>query len=302
MINSMHAYGVLATSRRAAQLWQRSLARARRCAGLIVVAAVAIAYLLAASPCVGAEHDTAQVQSAIDQYTAAMECKDRAQRLRSFARAEQLFRQLVVGDETHSPIRNADLYVNLGNAALQAERIGPAIVAYRQAIELAPHHVQARQNLVYARSLLPDWIRRDETHGLFDSLFFWRSMLTRGQVQIYCAACFLLAAVLLGTGIWRNQSLLRNLAVIPLLAWLAIGISLFLEPDASATLNAVAVEESVVYTADSENSPPRLSKPLPSGAELTLVQARDRWSEVQLPDGRTGWVLSSTIQRMDPTG
>ncbi len=298
----MHVYGVFATSRPVAGFIRHGVDHARRVTLLTGIAAVMCAMGLAASPCRGEENDTVRVQSAIDQYTAAMECKDRTQRLRSFARAEQLFRQLVEGDAGEPGVHNANLYVNLGNAALQAERIGPAIVAYRYALELAPHHRQARQNLTYARTLLPDWIRLEETHGLIDSLFFWRSLLTPGQIQIYCAVCFLAAAVLVGIGIGRNQPLLRNLAIMPLLAWLAIGISLFLEPDTSALRNVVVVEESVVYAADSENSLPRLSKPLPSGAELTLVQVRDRWTEVQLPDGRTGWVLSSAIERLEPIG
>ncbi len=261
---------------------------------------VLLALLASATTAMGTEDNTARVQSAIDQYTAAMECKNRTQRLQSFERAAQLFQQVIDGDATHAGVKNAELYVNLGNAALQSERIGSAIVAYRRALELAPHDAQARQNLAYARSLLPDWIRREEGHGLFDSLFFWRSLFTPGQIQICGAACFLVAALLVAIGIWRSQAIVRNLALIPLLAWLVITISLFLEPAKSATQNVVVLDESTVYTADSENSAPRLSKPLPSGAEVRLVQSRDRWTEVQLPDGRTGWVLSSAIDCLAP--
>ena len=244
-----------------------------------------------------AEFDLARVQNAVDQYAVAMESTDRAGRLCAFERAEQMFRQIVEGDEDHAGIQNADLYANLGNAALQAERIGPAVVAYRRALEMVPQHAQARQNLAYARSLLPEWIRRDETHGLFNSLFFWRSLLTVGQMHVWGAVCFLCAAIVVGVGILKSQPLLRNLAVVPLLGWGIIMVSLLLDPAESSAHNVVVVQESAVYSADSENSPPRLSKPLPSGAELSLVQFRERWSEVELPDGRTGWVLSSSIER-----
>ena len=91
-----------------------------------------------------------------------METKDRHLRLEKFARAEQLFRQLIEGDAQQPPIHNVELYVNIGNAALQAERLGPAIAAYRRALALVPQQAQAQQNLAYARSLLPDWIRREE--------------------------------------------------------------------------------------------------------------------------------------------
>ena len=90
-----------------------------------------------------------RVEAAVNRYAAAMDCEDRDQRLQMFSRAEQLFRQVIEGDGHYAPVQNADLYTNMGNAALQAERIGPAIVAYRKALALEPQHDQARQNLTY---------------------------------------------------------------------------------------------------------------------------------------------------------
>jgi hypothetical protein len=216
-----------------------------------------------------------------------------------FSRAEQLFRQILEGDGNHPPVRNPHLYVCLGNAALQAERLGPAIVAYRRALAMAPQHAQARQNLAHVRSLLPAWVRYNEDNGLIDSLFFWRSLLPVAQLRALGAICFLLAAGLIAWGIFRKQSLWRNLAVGPLIAWGVILGSLFLDPDKAVLFNAVVVQESLVYAADSTNSQHRLSKPLPSGAELKLLQRRDRWAELELPDGRTGWVLAARIETID---
>lgn len=249
--------------------------------------------------CEAFESPEARIQRAVEQYALAMECENRAERLSRFADAEQLFQQIIVGDEEHRPVANAALYVNLGNAALQAEHVGQAIVAYRRALNLAPQHPQARQNLAYARSLLPDWARFDNTHSLVDSLFFWRGLLTSGQIRMAGAFCFLLAAALVAWGIARKAPLGRNLALLPLVAWIVISISLLLSADPSELHQAVVVTEATVYTADSENSPPRLAKPLPDGAELKLLQQRDRWSELQLPDGRTGWVLSSALKTIE---
>ena len=239
--------------------------------------------------------NVARIQLAVEQYTEAMECTDRAQRLSLFSRAEQLFRQIIDGDGDHPPISNPDLYVNLGNAALQAERFGPAIVAYRRALAMDPQDSRAHQNLSHVRSLLPKWVRYDDTHNLIDSLFFWQSLLPVAHIQVCGGICFLFAAGLVAWGVLRQQNLLRNLAVVPLIAWAVILASLFLHPDEATRFNAVVVHESLVYTADSRNSPPRLFKPLPSGAELKLIRQRDRWSELELPDGRTGWVLSAGI-------
>lgn len=261
------------------------------------IAVLALGGALCAPPNeAGAKSDVARLQMAIEQYSAAMDCPDRNQRLSLFARSEQLFRQIVEGDAEHAPVENPDLYANLGNAALQAERLGPAIVAYRRAMALDPSHVQAAQNLAYARSLLPDWVRHDESPGWIDSLFFWRSMLSDAHVKVCGAICFLAAAGLFAAGIYTAQNLWRNLAVIPLIGWTVLTASLLLDTNEGSLRNAVVVQETRVYTADSANSPARLSKPLPSGAELQLLEQRERWAELELPDGRTGWVLANAIE------
>lgn len=239
-----------------------------------------------------------QLQLAIDTYASAMEQTDRDVRLEEFARAEQLFRQVIAGTATQPAIENAELYVNLGNAALQAERLGPAIAAYRRALTIAPHHPQARQNLAFARGQLPDWARRDTGVGLIDSLMFWRTLWSRDQTLLASAACFFVAAVLVAVGVATRRTWPRTFALLPLLIWLVLLLSLQLTNDRDAQWNAVAVAETAVYAADSENSAPRMAKPLPSGTELSVVQQRERWIEVLLPDGRSGWVLASAVDRL----
>ncbi|MHB8973082.1 MAG: tetratricopeptide repeat protein [Pirellulaceae bacterium] len=245
-----------------------------------------------------ARAETTQIERAIEAYSTALETTDRNQRLEEFARAEQLFRQVIEGSAQLAPLHNAELYVNLGNAALQAEHLGPAIAAYRRALALAPQNAQARQNLAYARSLVPDWVRREETTRLIDSLFFWRATISRGQSLVLGAVCFLIAAIVFATGYARRQPLLRNSAFLPLLIWLVLNTSLLMSRDDDVDQNVVVLAETTVYTADSENSAPRLAKPLPSGAELSLLEQRERWSEIRLPDARTGWVLTSTLDQL----
>ena len=113
--------------------------------------------------------------------------------------------------------------------------------------------------------------------------------------MILGSVCFLVAAVVFAAGYARRQPLLRNLALLPLLVWLVLNLSLLMSRDEDVDRNVVVLTETTVYTADSENSAPRLAKPLPSGAELSLLEQRDRWSEIRLPDGRTGWVLTATL-------
>ncbi len=272
------------------------------CAGTVG----AVFLLLLSVGIVSAADRRETIQKAIDEYSAAMETKDRDARLLKFRRAEQLFRQAIEREGQGGGVVSSGLYVNLGNAALQGERFGPAIAAYRHALCLNPRDVAARQNLAYARTLLPKWIRHDQSHSLIDSFFFWRSWLTRGEILIYGAVGFALASLLLAIGVAWGYPVVRNLGFLSLLVWFLLmlvwgGHTLFLlwNSDWRQNRGVVITQETVLHVANSENSASSLVKPLPSGVEALLIEQRDRWSEIGLPSGLTGWVPNTTIERIE---
>lgn len=236
------------------------------------------------------------LEEAVSQYRAALEVADRDQRLAQFRRAELLFARLAEGEtEGAAGIRNADLYVNLGNAALGAERLGPAIVAYRRALLLDPDHHRAQQNLAHARTLLPAWVPQPQAGGMLDTFFAWSGRLSTGELQLLAAGAFLLAALLLAGSILWRQTTLRHLALIPAAAWLLL---LALLPASGGSPNAavVVVPEVVARAADSAHAPPRLPQPLPSGAEVEIVERRDSWLRVRLADNRDAWLPQSAVE------
>jgi hypothetical protein len=238
------------------------------------------------------------LDEAVGQYRAALDCTDRDERLAAFRRAELLFAQLVGGDKEgrSDAIRNADLYVNLGNAALGAERLGPAMLAYRRALALDPDHHRASQNLDHARTLLPDWVPRPEKGGLLDTFFFWSRRLSVIELQTYAAFAFLIAAGLLACSIRWRQPMLRNLAVLPGFVWiLLLGVMLLRSSGDDGAAAVVIIPEVTARSADSPGAPPRLPQPLPSGTEVQIVETREEWSRVRLFDGRDVWLPASAV-------
>lgn len=236
----------------------------------------------------------ALVANAIEEYTSAMEVKERNQRLAKFARAEQMFRQAADELAKSGQAASPELLVNLGNAALQAEHVGQAIVAFRQALEQDPGNVQAQQNLAYARRTLPDWVARSADTDLVETLFFWKRLYSERQVDVTAALLFLVGSGLLAIWIATGRTLWRNLAFAPAVVWLVLFGSSFLTPGQSAAEAVVISGGATLYSADSENSPPRMSDPLPDGAEVEILQSRDRWTEVRVT-GRTGWLRASVL-------
>jgi hypothetical protein len=246
------------------------------------------------------------LDEAVREYQSALNCTDHEKRLAAFRRAELLFERLAEGAETTGTqssdraIENADLYVNLGNAALGAERLGPAILAYRRALVLDPDHHRARQNLAHARTLLADWVPRPEEAGWFDTFFALSRRLSPDELRLSAAAAFLVTAGLLGGAIRWRQAMLRKLAIVSACVWLSlIGLMLFGSRVGTAQPAVVIVPEVVARSADSPGAPPRFSQPLPGGTELEVIETRDTFCRVRLNDGRDAWLPASALQMVN---
>lgn len=266
---------------------------------------IAVLFLLGASGTApwarATETPAAMLQRAVDEYTAGLETKARSERLVKFSRSQQLFQQAIDGQQASGLQVSPDLWVSLGNAAIQAENVGRAIVAYRRALDIDPSHSQALQNLDYARSTVPDWVRFADPTRLTDTLFFWQAIYSRTQITFAASLCFLIASALLATSLLRGAKLYRTVAVLPLAVWLVLSLSLYAggRSTISGRSAVVVAEECIMRAADSNSSAARLSQPLPDGAELRLLGTRDRWSEVEV-NGRSGWVLSSALELVRP--
>ena len=200
--------------------------------------------------------------------------------------------------EAHG-IRNAALETNIGNAALQAEHLGSAVLAYRRALALDPGHAQARENLGHARDLLPAWVPRPREDALGDTFFFWRRALAESTRNALAALLFFLAAALAAVWVRWRKAWARNLAVLPLLAWVAlIGMPLLERSGAGPDAAVVTASEALVRAADSPGAPTRFAEPLPGGSEVEIVEVRSDWARIRLADGRDGWVSQGRVERV----
>jgi tetratricopeptide (TPR) repeat protein len=236
------------------------------------------------------------VGAAVRTYAEALDSADRELRLELFRRSERLFAAAAArGGAT------ADLYSNLGNAALQSENLGSAVLAYRRALLLDPDHPRATQNLEHVRDLAPDWVPRREAGSFLDSFFFWHRTLSRAERELGAAVAFAIAGVLLALGIGLRSSTARNLAILPFVGWCALMVSLTVDPAAGSAEDAVVTApETIARSADSMHAAARFSRPLPMGTEVRVVERRDEWLRVGLANNREAWVRASSVTAVAP--
>lgn len=232
---------------------------------------------------------------AVEYYTGALETNDRGARLEGFRNAERLF-AAAASQADATP----ELQVNLGNAALAAERLGPAILAYRRALLVEPTHPRAGQNLDHARSLLPNWVPRPEPAGLLASGPLLRQVSDPSNLPFVAAALFAAAALLFAVGLRGDRGGLRLWAAVFALGWLALLVWGALSAGGSGPRSAVVIaDEATARSADSALAPVALPRPLPGGAEVRWIESRAPWARVRLANGRDVWLLESGLALVD---
>lgn len=256
--------------------------------------ALSFAALIAAGTAAGQDNASSLIQHGLEVYANAQSLAEHDARAAAFAHAERLF-----GQAARRGGGNADLYANAGTAALQAERLGPAVLAFRRALSFDPDHARSRRNLAHARSLLPAWVPKRSGDSLLDSFFFWHRSLSTYERAGAGAICFVLAALGFAVATSRRSRLARGLALLPALAWAGLITSLAVEARAGGEREAViTAEETPARASDSVNAPMRFSEPLPGGTEVQVIEARDRWVRIRLANGRDAWVSSQSLERV----
>lgn len=254
--------------------------------------AVAIGLILGFASSVAAQApNSSLLDQAIASYGRGLDTTERALRLEEFRRSERLFARVAADGAV-----NPDLYANLGNAALQAEHLGAAILAYRRALAIDPGHPRAGQNLDHARTLLPAWVPKPHAAGLLDTFFFWHRTLSRSDRAFWAAVAFAAAGLLMAAAIRAGQPALRNAAILPALVWVALIASYVTDGTARFADAAVIIaDETVARAADSALAPSAFPAPLPGGVEVRIVEDRSPWLRVRLANGRDAWVAESAV-------
>ena len=224
----------------------------------------------------------------------AMESERGATKIARYADAARLFGE-AVAERPDAP----ELLVDWGNASLGAREPGWAALAYRRALYHDRGVSRARANLDWIRESLGDW-PAPASGGAIDSLLFWYRSWNVTSRHLTAAICFALAALLLLP--WRRRSLYlpaRIGAAALGAVFAAMLISALLEPDHRD--EAVVVSDDVTLrSADVAGAPAAIARPLPAGLEVRVIEARERWAQIALADGRRGWIPRSAVETVVP--
>lgn len=194
---------------------------------------------------------------------------------------------------------DAEVYYNLGNAYYRLNNIGSAILNYERALKLDPSSQKAADNLYLAQSRINNRIQE------IPEIFFvrWWNAITKGSLaNVYAAIAIILFLLLIGYYIARKLGYVNYSAPIQLSAAVMVLCVVFIALGMVSAGKTVSSRRAVVMT---EGSPLMLQpkygqsqSQVPEGTKVEICNEQVGWYEVTLPDGRTGWLESTSVAKI----
>lgn len=222
---------------------------------------------------------------------------DPARAAGALAPAVAAYRELIEQRGLHS----AGLHYNLGNAHYLSGDPARAIVEYRRALALDPTFGDASRNLVEARARVGSaGAGKGATRGPI--LTSWLNTVparTRFGVAVgaFAGVWVVLLARLRSSGRRPGRWSAGVLAALALLSGGSVAAQQY---TTARTPPAVIVEDRVIGRKgpDELGYAPSFTEPLRAGLEVTIIEARGRWMNVRLEDGRGTWVPAQSVERI----
>jgi len=195
--------------------------------------------------------------------------------------------------------RNAAVYFNLGNAYYRLNRVAPAVLNYERALKINPDYTEARENLALAQGRISNAI--PPTGNIF-FVAWWHSLTRPDRATTWAiVALSIFTLVCLLMLVRRLQKSARGLIPSQLTGFLFFAFLCFLALAFFASSN-VAPHTAVVMQADTPLMKPDLKgKPIilvPEGTTVKIESENGLWAEVTLPDGRSGWLQETLIDKI----
>ncbi|WP_294823436.1 tetratricopeptide repeat protein [uncultured Flavobacterium sp.] len=199
---------------------------------------------------------------------------------------------------------SAELYFNLGNTYFKQEKVAPAIFNYEKSLLLDPGNNDIEINLGYARQLITDNIEAVAQPGLAGFVNGLSGMYHYDTwAWIAVAFAFVCLGLFAGYYITKKTALKRVLftgvimAVIIVLASLIAG---FYAKSTAGNEHPAIVFARMVQVKTQPSAQGDDAFIVHAGVKVHILETKEQWQKVQLPDESVGWVPSESIRPLIP--
>ena len=196
---------------------------------------------------------------------------------------------------------SADLYYNLGNAYYRSDNITRAILNYERALLLEPGDADIRHNLQLARQKTIDKLSPSADFFL---VTWYRSIVNMMSVDAWAWMALVtlaLAIILFLVYLFAQRVAVQKLgffgAALMVILFLLCNLFAFSQKQTLTSRNAaiVVAAETNVKSAPAQNGTDLFKLHEGTKVQITDDSMKD-WKEVQLPDGKQGWIELKAIE------
>ncbi|MCD7935740.1 MAG: tetratricopeptide repeat protein [Tannerellaceae bacterium] len=224
----------------------------------------------------------------------AIEEAETAYREQDFTKAIRIYEEIlsIYGE-------SAEIYYNLGNACYRANQTGPAILNYERALLLNPGDPDIRFNLQLARQRAVDHI---QPAGTFFLARWFRSIENMGKADSWgklAIGAFLLFLGCLTLFFFSRWVRLKKIGFYTglVLLFIIIFANVFAYNQKDELVNrktAIVFSPTVTVKGSPDNTGTDLFL-LHEGTKVFIQETAGNWYEVELEDGKKGWMQSKDI-------
>ncbi len=195
--------------------------------------------------------------------------------------------------------KNAEVYYNLGNTYYRLNKVALAVLNYERAIQIEPGYKDAKDNLLLTQGRISN---RIQPSGDIFFIDWWQSMTHPRKAATWAILAFITFTLIIVCLAVRRFVKSGDKLPMQLPGILGFICTCFLVLAFAAAQRTNLATAAVVM----QNDAPLMNgeqkgKPLalvPEGTTVKIISEKSNWTEVTLPDGRTGWLAQSLITKV----
>jgi len=193
--------------------------------------------------------------------------------------------------------QDAVIYYNLGNSYYRLNKIGPAVLNYQRTLNINPQFKEAQDNLTLTEARIGN---RIPNGGNIFFVKWWQSITSAQKAATWAIVSLLIFLLTIGMLLARR---FRNNMRVPgqLIGVLCFAWVICMTFAVTAANNKASSGKAVVMQNDAPLLTEQKGKTQSLVPEGTTVKVKDmdgNWTEVQLPDGRNGWMQASLLNKI----
>lgn len=226
-------------------------------------------------------------------YNKLWSAANRNYQLKQYDSAAYYYEQVAAAKPTEAVI-----YFNLGNTYYRLNDIGKAVLNYERALQINPSYKEAKENLLLTQSRI---VNRIPTIPDIFFVAWWKSVTDGNKAGIWAILSIIAFLLLIGTLAARRMGKLQNtppqLTIGLSIVWMVLLSLAFFSAKNKITANtAVVMRDDTPFMRS-----PKRGQPISTIPEGTVVKLKNKdkgWIETELPDGRTGWIRDTYLEKI----